>query len=224
MRGRAQQARPFPGCVDLHLPPLCWEPGRMVNTNPASHPPRASCEAPHEELLQNILASRHFKQSPRLRDFLTYICDRAFADQLDGISEQQIAVHVFGRPPDYNPGEDTIVRSAARQLRQKLELYNLGDGAESAWRLHPGFREECCSRRGRASGDRARDRAGDGGGRAIVRSAALAHPRGRCCGGERTPGLGRDFRNCPASAPAWSGSRRSWRWWCSACWTSGGSN
>ncbi len=88
-----------------------------------------------EELLQHILASRHFKKSPRLKDFLTYICERTFADRLDEISEQQIALQVFGRSIDHKPGEDTIVRTAARQLRQKLELYSLGDGAGSAWRL-----------------------------------------------------------------------------------------
>jgi hypothetical protein len=91
--------------------------------------------ADREQLLQHILASRHFNKSPRLKDFLTYICERSFADRVDEISEPQIAVHVFGRAPDYNAAEDTIVRTAARQLRQKLELYNLGEGAGRAWRL-----------------------------------------------------------------------------------------
>lgn len=86
------------------------------------------------ELLQRVLASRHFKNSPRLRDFLSYVCERTFANRLDEISEPLIAMHVFGRPSDYN-AEDTIVRTAARQLRQKLELYTLGEGAEGEWRL-----------------------------------------------------------------------------------------
>ncbi len=107
----------------------------MRHTKPSPDAPRAADDGAREALLQHILASRHFRKSPRLRDFLTYICERAFANRLDEISEQQIAVHVFGRSPDYNPGDDTIVRSAARQLRQKLELYSLGDGAGSAWRL-----------------------------------------------------------------------------------------
>ena len=88
-----------------------------------------------EQLLQDILASQYFRKSPRLREFLSYICERAFAHRFDEISEAQIAVHVFGRPPDYNAAEDTIVRTAARQLRKKLELYNLSEGAASAWRL-----------------------------------------------------------------------------------------
>ena len=94
-----------------------------------------SASIDHEQLLHDILASRHFKKSPRLKDFLRYICERAQAHRIDEISEQQIAMHVFGRQGDYNAAEDTIVRTAARQLRQKLELYNLDEGADGNWRL-----------------------------------------------------------------------------------------
>jgi hypothetical protein len=92
-------------------------------------------DADREQFLQHILASRHFKKSPRLKAFLIYVCERSFSKRFDEISELQIAVHVFGRSPDYNTAEDTIVRTAARQLRQKLELYGLGEGASSGWRL-----------------------------------------------------------------------------------------
>lgn len=88
-----------------------------------------------KQLLQHILASRHFRKSPRVSEFLTYICERAFSNRCNEISEQQIAVHVFGRPTDYNSSEDTIVRTTARQVRQKLELFHLDEGAGSLWRL-----------------------------------------------------------------------------------------
>lgn len=88
-----------------------------------------------KQLLQHILASRHFRKSPRVSEFLTYICERAFSNRCNEISEQQIAVHVFGRPTDYNSAEDTIVRTTARQVRQKLELFHLDEGAGSLWRL-----------------------------------------------------------------------------------------
>ena len=92
-------------------------------------------DADRQQFLQHVLTSRHFRKSPRLREFLSYVCERAFADRCDEISEQQIAMHVFGRPGDYNAAEDTIVRTAARQLRQKLELYGLDEGADGDWRL-----------------------------------------------------------------------------------------
>lgn len=86
-------------------------------------------------LLQRVLASPHFQKSPRLRDFLSYVCERTFAGRPDEISEHQIGIHVFGRPPEFNPAEDTIVRATARQLRQKLEIFNLGDSTDSRLRL-----------------------------------------------------------------------------------------
>jgi len=101
----------------------------------SSNPAPADDEAARDQLVQQILASRYFKNSPRLRAFLLYVCACASTDRADDISEQQIGIHVFGRSAHFNPAEDTIVRSAARQLRQKLELYTLGEGAGSAWRL-----------------------------------------------------------------------------------------
>jgi hypothetical protein len=44
-------------------------------------------------------------------------------DQVDQVTEQQIGVYVFGRPADYNAGDDNIVRSQARFLRAKLAEY-----------------------------------------------------------------------------------------------------
>jgi hypothetical protein len=74
-------------------------------------------------LLQRIVASPAFVRSPRLSAFLVYICERFFEGRLDEISEQHIGIHVFERPADYHPAEDSIVRSHARLLRRKLEAY-----------------------------------------------------------------------------------------------------
>ncbi|MEO6983120.1 MAG: hypothetical protein ABI072_08395, partial [Edaphobacter sp.] len=38
-------------------------------------------------------------------------------------TEQQIGINVFGRSPGYNSSEDSIVRTHARLLRQKLAAY-----------------------------------------------------------------------------------------------------
>lgn len=48
--------------------------------------------------------------------------------RVDEISEQQIGIHVFRRPTDYDPGTDNIVRSQARILRRKLEEYFAEEG------------------------------------------------------------------------------------------------
>jgi hypothetical protein len=45
-------------------------------------------------------------------------------------AEQQIGVHVFDKPADYNPGDDNVVRSYARTLRKRLDEYFLKEGLE----------------------------------------------------------------------------------------------
>jgi hypothetical protein len=75
-----------------------------------------------------------------------YICRCALEDRDDEITEQQIGIHVFNRPADYNPGDDNIVRTSARQLRQRLALYYQEEGGGDDIRIevpkggyHPSF-------------------------------------------------------------------------------------
>jgi hypothetical protein len=53
----------------------------------------------------------------------------------DQISEQQIGVHVFKRAANYNPNDDSIVRSHARLLRQKLDAYFELEGRDEEVRI-----------------------------------------------------------------------------------------
>lgn len=85
--------------------------------------------------LQRILASRQFAKSARLSAFLSYIGVSALEDRQDLITEQQIGLHVFKRPADYNSAEDNIVRTTARQLRQRLALYYQEDGSLDELRI-----------------------------------------------------------------------------------------
>lgn len=52
--------------------------------------------------LDRVLASRVFAKSPRLCALLTYICESSLEGLADELTEQQIGIHVFGRPPGYN--------------------------------------------------------------------------------------------------------------------------
>ena len=82
------------------------------------------------ELLARILASSTFDRSARLRDFLRFVCERTLQNREAEIHENEIAVQVFGRPPDSRLGsEDTIVRSSARLLRAKLREYFEKEGS-----------------------------------------------------------------------------------------------
>ncbi|MCU1323970.1 MAG: hypothetical protein JWM43_3619 [Acidobacteriaceae bacterium] len=85
--------------------------------------------------VERVLASQQFVKSARLSAFLRYVGRRALDGNIDEITEQQIGLHVFKRPADFNAGEDNIVRSSARQLRQRLALYYQEDGKDDAIRI-----------------------------------------------------------------------------------------
>jgi hypothetical protein len=87
---------------------------------------------PRWELVQRVAASEAFRGSTRLRDFLLYVAECAIRVAPEDATEQQIGVKVFQRNPGYNSSEDSIVRSHARLLRQKLADYFAGEGISEA--------------------------------------------------------------------------------------------
>ena len=91
---------------------------------------RAFADDVRWELIDRIAASQHFRASARLREFLFYIADCAIRKAPEEATEQQIGFRVFHRSPGYNSSEDSIVRTHARLLRQKLAAYYLDEGLE----------------------------------------------------------------------------------------------
>jgi hypothetical protein len=87
------------------------------------------------EQLGRILISRSFSKSPRLCSMLEFICTRTLESRPDDLTEQQIGIYIFGRKPGYNSAEDTIVRSTARHLRQRLDSYYSEEGRQSPVRI-----------------------------------------------------------------------------------------
>ncbi len=83
-------------------------------------------------LIERIASSRHLKTSVRLREFLFYTADCSIREAPEDATEQQIGIRVFDRPPGYNSSEDSIVRTHARLLRQKLTAYFAEEGADEA--------------------------------------------------------------------------------------------
>jgi hypothetical protein len=74
-------------------------------------------------LLGAVLASRTFAKSSRLAQLLKFICMQAITGNAKEINEHQIGIHVFARSPTYSASDDSIVRTQARLLRQRLEEY-----------------------------------------------------------------------------------------------------
>jgi hypothetical protein len=85
---------------------------------------------PRWNVVERIAASPHLKASLRLQEFLFYIAECAIREVPGDATEQQIGIHVFHRNPGYNSSEDSIVRTHARLLRQKLAAYFAKEGAQ----------------------------------------------------------------------------------------------
>ncbi len=83
---------------------------------------------PRWALVERIAGSPHLKPSSRLCQFLFYVAECAIREVPEEATEQQIGIRVFGRPPGYNSSEDSIVRTHARLLRQKLAAYFAEEG------------------------------------------------------------------------------------------------
>lgn len=83
-----------------------------------------------EDLVRRVASSSTFEKSPRLRAFFLHVCRCALDNTPHAATEQQIGIHVYDRPPGYNPNDDNIVRSQARLLRMKLEHHFANEGKD----------------------------------------------------------------------------------------------
>lgn len=94
----------------------------------------ASAEDVRRALAQ-LLAWPDIARSSQLAGFLDYIVSRTLAGEASAIKAYSIAVDVFGRPADFDPQSDPIVRVQARRLRSLLDAYYAGEGAGDPVRI-----------------------------------------------------------------------------------------
>jgi hypothetical protein len=79
--------------------------------------------------LAAICTSSIFADSPRLRQFLTFVVEAHLRGESAQLKETVIGVEVYGREHTYNPKAEPIVRTEARRLRAKLQDYYNNQGA-----------------------------------------------------------------------------------------------
>lgn len=87
------------------------------------------------QLVTRIASSTPFRKSPRIRQFLLFVAERALTGRSEEITEYEIGWKVFERGQNYNPSDDSIVRTAARQLRAKVKEYFDSEGVNETWTL-----------------------------------------------------------------------------------------
>jgi TolB-like protein/Flp pilus assembly protein TadD len=92
-------------------------------------PTRAEVELTPEQIdlvhkhLKEVLACPQFTGSKRAQDFLQLVVDHAVEGQVDFLRERMIGAEMFGRPIDYDTGNDPVVRVKAGEVRRKLAQY-----------------------------------------------------------------------------------------------------
>lgn len=82
--------------------------------------------------LARILAGAGFARNARMSRFLTFLVDRHLEARDEELKESLIAHEVFGRRPDYDPKQDSIVRTEAARLRGRLAEHYAGAGSQSS--------------------------------------------------------------------------------------------
>ncbi len=85
--------------------------------------------------LARIVASGAFAQSQRRQRFLNYVVEETLAGRGDRLKGYSVGVEVFGRPADFDPAIDPIVRIEATRLRDKLRDYYSTEGRNDPVRI-----------------------------------------------------------------------------------------
>src|SRR5262247_1206596 len=81
------------------------------------------------ELLQ-VLSSEKFRNSQVLSMFLQFVVEETLVGHVNEIKEYTIGIRALGRPADFNPQIDAVVRIHAGRLRRMLFDYYEGEGSK----------------------------------------------------------------------------------------------
>lgn len=102
-----------------------------LNQSEHSDPPHYSDKEILGEL-KKILSSDLFSRSSVLSSFLKFIVEETIKGHTEGLKEYVIAVNALGKPEDFNPQIDAIVRIHAGRLRRLLKEYYTTSGINTS--------------------------------------------------------------------------------------------
>ena len=89
-----------------------------------------------EQALGRVLIGSSFRSSAQCQALLRYIVERTLSQENELLRERVIGINVFGRPSDYDSGNDPIVRARAAEIRKRLAQHYLhGEGANEEIRI-----------------------------------------------------------------------------------------
>lgn len=85
--------------------------------------------------MDEIISSHWFRNSKRCREFLQYAVEEALEGRGGQLTERNVGVLVFGRTPEYDTNDDSVVRTSALEVRKRLAQYYHDLGREAAVRI-----------------------------------------------------------------------------------------
>ncbi|HEV2646830.1 MAG TPA: hypothetical protein VGU46_10745 [Acidobacteriaceae bacterium] len=80
-----------------------------------------------EQALESVLRGPSFRSSKQCQALLQYIVKHSVSGEPNMLRERVIGAEVFGRAPDYDTGNDPIVRSRAAEVRKRLAQHYVHD-------------------------------------------------------------------------------------------------
>ena len=86
--------------------------------------------------LSKLLSSPKFIVSHKHQKLLRYLVENMLDGNGDRLKGYSIGVEALGRPADFDPNQDAIVRVEAHRLRAKLSKYYQGSGAKDEVHFH----------------------------------------------------------------------------------------
>lgn len=87
------------------------------------------------EQLERIREDKLFRDTTRMKRFLTYVVTETLEGNSDFLKGYTIGLEVFDKSDDFDPQANTIVRVQAGQLRRRLELYYGSTGMKDPVRI-----------------------------------------------------------------------------------------
>ena len=85
--------------------------------------------------LERILADPEFRSTERNKKFLRYVTEQMLQGREGKVKAYSIAIDVFGRPANFDPAIDPIVRIEATRLRASLTQYYELHGQDGGLRI-----------------------------------------------------------------------------------------
>ena len=92
--------------------------------------------AEEQSELDAVLQSRTFVRAPNLAAILRYVCEEHAQGRASLIKEYNIAVQALGRPQDFDPSQDSVVRVEVSRLRKRLQQFYETEGASHEVQLY----------------------------------------------------------------------------------------